>query len=342
MGFINKKTAILSACALGLISGMASVASADILFATSYDGKQVYRVDTFANGGLGSSTVAFNTQGGADSLIFRDPNNIIYTAFDNGQIRNYNLITNLDTVLNTSGAIGLQGPRDIVLEPGGNTVLFSDDKLGQISRLNLATGAVTPFKTGVIPEGLIYDKTGALFAALGPNTVNRLDPTNGNTLQTIALPAGVQVDGLTYDDANNFLYVSNGNANGDPNSVSGGPGLFRIPTTLAPGSAVPLALGQFRSPDGIVYNGAGHIFVATRELTPPPGFNIYDFNIATGISTRNTNVPGLDDLAPLVGPGSPGPGPSVPLPAAVWGGAFLGVLMVGMRVRQSRRQAANA
>jgi len=341
----SKKAAIFAASTLGL-AGLALNGSAETLFATSYDPSgtfnggipAIYRVDTVAQ----TVTKVFDTGplphaagvSGPDSLIFTDPNNILYTSYDAGQIRNYNLITNTDTLVSTSGGIGVRGPRDLVLEPGGNTVLFSDNNLNQISRLNLTTHVVTPFRTGVLPEGLIYDKTGQLFAGLNPNVVARLDPATGATLSSITLAAGVNIDGLTYDDVNNFLYVSNSAANGNAGDPATGPGLFRIPTTLA--SSTPLALGQFRAPDGIVYKN-GHIFVATRETTPPPGFFIYDFDVTSGLATRTVSVSGLDDLAPLIGPGSPGPGPSVPLPATVWSGALLGALMIGMRVRRSQR-----
>src|SRR5205085_835927 len=151
----------------------------------------------------------------------------------------------------------------------------------------------------------------------------------------------IDLDGLTYDPAGNgnlgLLYVSNSHANGDPNTPNPpqGTGLFSVPVSLA--SSTFLAVSQFTQPDGIVYNGSGHIFVTSRS-----NFRVYDYNIASNTSTQNAFVNGLDDLAPLIGSGSPGPLPGIPLPASVWGGALLGALMVGMRVRQSRRQAANA
>jgi len=331
-----KKAALLTAGALALIAGAAQNASADVLFATSYDQHQLWRVDTATQ----ATTLVFttpNTVGGIDSLIFTAPNNIVYTAFDAGQVRNFNLNTMTDTLITTSGGIGLSGPRDLVLDPSGTSVLVSDDKLGQISRVNLGTGVVTPFKTGILPDALVYTPTGRLFAVIGSHTLAELNPANGATIASLAFPTTIDLDGLTFDPASNLLYVSNAGANGDPNPPAPpqGTGLFSVPLTLA--TANPLAISQFTQPDGIVYNGAGHIFVATRG-----DFRIYDYNVATNTSTKNAFINGLDDLAPLIGGGSPGPLPGLPLPASVWGGALLGTLMVGMRIRQSRRQAANA
>jgi hypothetical protein len=61
------------------------------------------------------------------------------------------------------------------------------------------------------------------------------------------------------------------------------------------------AIGQILDPDGIQADGNGNIFVASKAND-----HIYEYNEITGITTElNPAIPGLDDIMPLTGLGSP-------------------------------------
>ena len=58
-------------------------------------------------------------------------------------------------------------------------------------------------------------------------------------------------------------------------------------------------------PDGLCVDGLGKLWYASRA-----DYNIYEYDIATNISTVVVNIYGLDDLAPASGPGPPFPEPA--------------------------------
>jgi len=353
MRLINKKAAIFTACAFGLMAGMAHSASAVILFATSYDPvnpaqKGIYRVDT-SNPGAGVTPVLVPVPPpgtGPDSIVFLDPNNLIYSNFDAGEIHQYNLATNTDTLI--KGGLTTAGPRDMLLDTATNSLLVSlnntaNPSAGSIVRISLAPAhTLTTLRANVNADGLVFDKNNNLYAAINKSFVVRLDQTTGATLLSSPdLGAGHDLDGLTYNPATDLLYVGDAQANGGSTPTP----LYNIAASTL-GSFNALAFQQFLTPDGIVFDNSvagGQIFVASRfDPGGAKNFRVYSYNINGNSSVALNIVQGLDDLAPVIGPGSPGPTPSVPLPAAVWGGALLGAIMIGSRVYRSRRENAIA
>ncbi len=281
-------------------------APATLLYATAGDG-HIYQVDTLANTAI-SYHIAPDSP---DSLMFDTMGNVIYTAINVGLVRSYNPNTTFDSVI----ASGLNGPVDVALEPGGNTMLVSKFGGGGIDRINLVNPAhprtplVLPADTGPNPEGIAFDSAGNLFANLGvrgaPGSsgkyVAKINPITGLILsQTKLLPG---LDGLTYDSYSHMLYAASlYNTGGVTGTV------YQIdPTNLnnvvdlgqAHGWSIPRA-------DGITSDGSGHIFVASAPGSPGDGF-VYDINLMTFTLTKGgVHVSdSLDDLAPASGLGAP-------------------------------------
>jgi sugar lactone lactonase YvrE len=264
-------------------------------------------------------TPVFTTIGGPDSLIFDGNNNIIYTNLTSlHQVREYNTTTNTDSLI----AGNFNDPADLVLEPGGQTILMSDFLSGQIFRINLTTHAVSTLGTyGGNPQGTAYDSTGRLFANLGTRTggatsfVAQLNPVTGAVLAVSANL--VSLDGLTFDPFSGKLYGASLNGNGiyqiDPNTLA---------ATVLPNSAGPAF-------DGITTDGAGNLYIANSNT------RIYQYNLATSTLTAQTFVSGLDDLAPVFGAGAP-----TPLPSSFLGGlVLLGIFGLIWKLRGRRSNA---
>ena len=196
----------LVACGLVLI-GSGPASSAAILYATSVpaSGGEIYQVDTVAN----TVTPYLNTQYPTDSVMFDSAQNVIYTRISTGEVRLYNPTSTIDSLI----ANGFNGPADIVLEPGGNSMLVSEFYGGNVDRINLTTHTVSTLLTAAYagPEGLAYDGT-RLFANLGVRTatgaykfVAGINPLNGNILAQSPLLSSL--DGLTYDPYSHMLFA---------------------------------------------------------------------------------------------------------------------------------------
>ncbi len=276
-------------------------APAAMLFGTSDQGR-IDLIDTTAN----TVTTVLNAGTDVDSLVFDTSGRIIYTAINVGQVRRYDPVTHVDQLL----AGGFNTPADLALEPGGNSVLVSEFNGGRIDRINLTTNAVTTLGTyGGNPEGIIYDTSGRLFANLGNRNggpagkfVAQLDPVTGAILSQS--PGLNSLDGLTFDPLTGKLFAA---------SLFGN-GIYALnPSNLA---AAPTFFGGPGGDDGITSNGAGSIFVVSRN-----DFHVYEFNLSTSTFAQRTADGGLDDLAPAVGLGAAS---SVPEPGT------LGLFSVGL------------
>ncbi len=291
-----------------------SRAQAETLYATANDGySEIDQVDTVTN----SVTTYLNTIAPPDSVMFDSSGDVIYSTVTvgNGQVVKYNPITMVSTTL----ASGLTNSADVVLEPGGNSMLVSDYGNGSIERINLNTFMVTTLATGLgNPEGLAYVGN-KLFANIGNRyggptgkEVVQLNPITGAILATS--PGLNSLDGLTYDSYSGLLYASSLFGNFvysiDPNNLNN----------------VQIATGTVPGPDGIASDGLGNIFIASSDSIGDS--HVYQFNLTNNTMTQRALVNGLDDLAPASGGGS------IPEPSSLALLSF-GVCILGMggRVR---------
>lgn len=317
-----RRAHVLAAAVLAAATllGGTRTAQATIVFATSFAGNAIVQVDTSTN----SVTLLENTPGNADSLVFDPSGRIIYDDLENGFVRLFDPNLHTDTPI----VGGLVQPADVVLEPGGNTILVSEFGGAKIDRVDLTTHAVSVLAgaavTGPNPEGLAYDNVGRLFANLGTRDagadkfVAQLDPVTGAIIhQSINLSG---LDGLTYDPFTNKLYAT---------SFTTGAVYSLDPTTLAVTLVLPA--GSIPGPDGIVTDNLGNLLIASNG-----DGHIYSFNTTTSALNQLTFVNGLDDIAPVSGRGSP----QLPEPSS-FALAGMGLLILGgLRLRRRPRPKA--
>ena len=293
-------TACRNLCMAVMVSGIVLAGSgrawAAELYTTCITNSQIDAVDTVAN----TVTTFLNTPSAADSIIFDGSGRVIYTELYTGEVWRYDPITTTNVML----ASGFSTPADMVLEPGGNSMLVSDYGGGSVYRINLTNNTVTTLLSpGGNPEGLAYDGS-RLFVNLGlryggptAKYVAEINPTNGAIL---AVSPGLNsLDGLTYDPYSGRLFAS---------SVLGNTVYAIDPNNLSNVTDLSKKLGPIPGPDGITTDGTGDVFVASSDSLGDG--HIYQINLVTQTLAQDTYVPGLDDLAPASGPGSLVPEPT--------------------------------
>ena len=314
---MTRQSALVLACSrtasavvvLGILSMCAGRAPAAELYATSIGGSQIYKVDTVAN----TATSYLVTPSAADSIMFDSSQRVIYTQLYTGEVRRFDPSNSTDVVI----ANGFSGTADIVLEPGGNSMLVSEFYGGKIDRINLSNNSVTTLLApGDNPEGLAYDGA-RLFANLGLRNggttgkyVAEIDPATGAILHTS--PGLDSLDGLTYDPYSGLLYAS---------SLYGNLIYSINPNNLSDVHDVTSHLGIVPGPDGITTDGVGNIFIASSDSLGDS--HVYQLDLFNQVLSQKTYVNGLDDLAPLSGAGSV-PEPSTFLLAVIAGFGLLG------------------
>lgn len=242
------RTAIVTAIALTIILAVGGRAAAIELYATSIGGSQIDKVDTVTN----SVSLYLNTPSAADSIIFDSTQRVLYTALYLGEVRRYDPTVPSETVI----AGGFSTPADMVLEPGGNSMLVSDYGTGNIDRINLSTNTVTTLLTGGInPEGLAYDGT-RLFANLGSRYggptgkyVAEINPVSGAIMATS--PGLNSLDGLTFDPYSGRLFASSLFAN---QILSINPNNLNDVQVVSDAFGKPLTIP---GPDGILQTASG-------------------------------------------------------------------------------------
>jgi len=233
--------------------------------------------------------------------------------------------------------------------------LVSDMGVGTIGRVDTTTGTVTwlgggsGINYGTVnnafgrpgPEGLAYvpnnaNPTGfSLIATVG----NRNNPAARTLAELDAITGAVTAnqksgltgnDGLGYDSVNGLLYSSNRTGvalyadinplNLAAYAVTPGTNYFAIP---ADGGA-----NGVQNPDGVAPDGHGNVYIASYDTTNVPG-NIYMYDEVTHAMILVANLPGLDDIAPIL----PNVG-DTPEPASL---GLLGLGALALLTRKNRR-----
>lgn len=271
----------LAACVV-LIPAMPSARADTILFATSLDNSQLVQVNITTN----TTTVLLHASS-PDSIVIDSQGRFVYDESATSELHRYDPMTMMDSTLVSTG---LNGPQDIALDPGGNSLLISNFSGNNITRTDLNTLMTTTLVASIPgPEGIAYDNAGHLFVLAGFGStamLYQIDPVTGAVLRmSAAFDPTNSLDGLTFDPFSGLLYATSkfGNA------------LYSInPSTLAATN-----IGTIGQPDGLTTNSNGLLYVTSRN-----DFNIHSFNINTQQFSTLTNVPGLDDLAPASGLGS--------------------------------------
>jgi len=296
-----KRRTLFAGMLLGILTLVdTSHARAATVFGTLFENPgTLVRIDTAS----GSVTPIHATGASPDSIVFDSSGRMIYTLFGADQVRRFDPSNGTDVVIRG----GFSGPLDLVLEPGGGTVLVSNNTVPRIDRLDLTTGVATPFLSTGGGGGLAYDASGRLFANL-PGRVAELNPVTAAVLQST--PGVLDFDGLAFDPTTGNLFATDGSGGHvfrlDQNDLAAGPQLV---ATLAPS-------GGFA--DGIVADGFGHLFVAVRNLANESLSGLFQVDAVSGSFSQVALAAFLDDVAPLAGLGAPPPTASIstaPVPA---------------------------
>ena len=303
----TRRVAVTVCAAIALVLLGTSTARATTLYASSFEGSSLWKVDTVAQTATQIwNTAPFGQQ--PDSLCFDGAGNILYSAhFPGGGVRRVNFTANTDTAV----AMWSGHSTDLALEPSLTSVLCSDYIDPNLRRVSLAGGA-TVLTTGHYFSGLAYVGN-RLFANAG-NTfqhggdrIIEINPVSGAILanQTpsnmVGSPAGYgDLDALTYDPFTGHLWTtdeaSSSLIEADPNNLATSFVVHPLPKSPSTGADL--------LPDGICSDGLGKLWFASRG-----DFNVYEYSITGGTTTPIVNINGLDDLAPASGLGSsPEPG----------------------------------
>jgi len=242
------------------------------------------------NFNTGAVTKIYDVGSRPDSILVTPQGKVLYTVSPIGTLQMYDPQTQANTVV---GNFGAGGPRDMVFEPGGKSVLIALYTTGKLARYDLTSGVSTvlPQKLGVSLDGLAYDPAGNLYAVVSHNTVCQVDPQTGAILQTLVLEPHNLTDGgdgMLYDTFTKNLWLAH-------NSSTTGDGLIEIPLTVANppvlGTPILFQSGNLHVPDGIISDGNGNLYIGEglQFLT--------QYNIPADEIRKRVAVPGIDSPA---------------------------------------------
>ena len=255
-------------------------------YVTDEPGERLYEL----NYATGAITTVYNIGGKPDSLVI-DPSTgeIFYSVASLRNLSKFDPLTGTNTIVADFGSSSaIPGyPRDLVLEPGGSTLLLGLYSPGKIVRFDISSGSVTTLSSNLgSVDGLAYDPSGNLFAVANHNTIVQIDPTSGAVLKTLLLEPHSAIngaDGLTYDPFSLHLWATtDGSGTGTLDN-----GLIEIATDLS--GFVPFQIGKISVPDGLVPDGQGNLYVASGLA------HLMKYNIPSDTILDIVNAPGIDD-----------------------------------------------
>jgi len=232
-------------------------------------------------------TTLYNVGAELDDLIVNSAGQLIYSVPSTGTVALFDPASGQNTILVT----GLSHPRDLAIEPGGQTMLIAGYSPGQIYRYSFVTGVTTVLakKLGTC-DGISYDPYGNLYAVANHNTIVQVDPVTGKILATLVLEPHLGInggDGMTYDSFSGSLWVTH-------DGKTGG-GLLQIPVTPAGFSTFTFyPTPGISAPDGIKSDGKGNLYIGAI-------WYVVIYNIPTNAMTMKVVVKGADGVALVPG-----------------------------------------
>jgi sugar lactone lactonase YvrE len=216
-------------------------ASADLLYATRYDGT-VTQIDTATDA---ATTYVSGLNGGAGGLAFDKSGNLYVTDYGDDSVVRFT-----PNRVGTVFASDLNNPAGLAVDAAGNLYVASYIKGGGVIERFTPNGLGTVFASGLNgPINLVFDEAGNLYVAnYYSGTVERITPDGVSTLFASGLKGPV---GLAFDSSGN-LYVSTDSDRNDQTITRYTPeGVGSLFSNTTP-----------YYPTGLAFDGSGNLYAA--------------------------------------------------------------------------------